>query len=124
MAKTGKLGFLMSLGIITAASVATAGSTGSRVVTYTSATEALGVVRDARFSSNSVEFIGCSVAANGLVACFIKDAAGTYKSCTTTAAGFQTAAAAIGPNSHLTIHYNAAGTCTYLDVYNTSIYLD
>ncbi|HEY3501100.1 MAG TPA: hypothetical protein VGK73_40680 [Polyangiaceae bacterium] len=91
---------------------------------FANGTEARGVVRDVRFSSNSVEFIGCNVQHNGVVSCFIKDAAGTYKSCSTTAAGFATAAAAIGPNSFLRIMWNAAGTCTYLETYNTSIYLD
>jgi hypothetical protein len=119
-----KLGFLVSFGGMTLASVAMAGSTANQTVQHVSSTEARGVVRDARFSSNNVEFIGCNVQANALVGCFVKDAAGTYKTCTATAAGFATAAAAIGPNSHLTIKWNSSGTCTFLDVYNTSIYLD
>lgn len=114
----------MSLAIMTLGSVALAGSSSSQTVQHVSSTEARGVVRDARFSSNSVEFIGCSVQSNGLVGCYVKDAANTYKNCTTTAAGFATAAAAIGPNSHITVKWNASGTCTFLDVYNTSIYLD
>jgi hypothetical protein len=119
-----KIGFLMSLGILTVASAAMAGSTSGQTVTYNSSTEAVGVVRDARYSSDTVEFIGCSVQSNGLVACYVKDAAGTYKNCTTTAAGFATAAAAIGANSQLTIRWDASANCTLLNVYNTSIYLD
>jgi hypothetical protein len=119
-----KLGFLASLGILTAASVATAGSSSSKTVTYLSSTDVEGVVRDARFSSNNVEFIGCSVNNSGLVACFMKDAAGTYKSCTATSATFATAASAIGANSYVRVKWNASATCTYLETYNTSIYLD
>jgi len=118
------IGFKLGLGILAIASGVSAGSTSGSTVTHISATETRGVVRDVRFSANSVEFLGCSVRSNGLVACFAKDAAGTYRSCSTTAAGFATAAAGIGPNSFLTITYNAAGTCTLVDAYNTSIYLD
>jgi len=120
-----KLGLLTIFGTTTLASVAMAGSTSSQTVTYNAAvTEAVGVVRDVRYSSNSVEFIGCSVQSNGLVGCYIKNAAGTYRNCTTTAAGFATAAAAIGANSQLTIDWNSSAVCTFLNVYNTSIYLD
>jgi hypothetical protein len=118
------IGFKLGLAIMAVASVVSAGSTSSKVVTHNSATETTGVVRDARFSASAIEFIGCLVRSNGLVLCIAKSAGDVYRSCSTTAAGFATVAAGIGPNTLITMNYNAAGTCTALEAYNTSIYLD
>jgi hypothetical protein len=106
------------------ASAVSAGATSSQPVTHVSATETRGVIRDARFSANAVESIGCEMNNAGLVACFMKDAAGVNRSCTTTSASFAATASSIGPNSFVRVFYNAAGACTGLDVYNSSIYLD
>jgi hypothetical protein len=118
------IGIKAGLFTLAVASAVSAGSTSSEVVTHVSATETRGVIRDARFSANNVEFIGCQMNNAGLVACFMKNAANVYRSCTTTSSSFAATASSIGPNSHLRIFYNAQGTCTGLDVYNSSIYLD
>lgn len=118
------IGLHFGLGIMAIASAVSAGSTSSKVVTHNSSTQTTGVVRDARYSASAIEFIGCLVRSNGLVACYAKSADDVYRSCSTTAAGFATVAAGIGANTLITMSYNSSGTCTSLEAYNTSIYLD
>ena len=109
---------------VAAAGAAFAGYTAPAGVTVTS-TYMSGGLSAARSAPNSTEYIRCYV--NGFsgdpqVGCSAKDAAGTFKSCTTYRPAIAHAATAINSSSYLNVYFTGS-ECTQLIVYNGSQYL-
>jgi hypothetical protein len=91
------------------------------VTVSTSSHWAEGALGDARNSSDSNQFIGCSVN-NGQAYCAAQDASGTYVSCVTTATSFLNALNSLNGGSALYFAYNTSGVCSSLIVYNYSYF--
>jgi hypothetical protein len=80
----------------------------------------LGSVRN---TADAVQHIGCytnAFAASVTTFCQARNAAGTSISCSTTSANLVNVVHGLTGDSHLWFSWNAAGTCTEIDVYNVS----
>jgi hypothetical protein len=89
------------------------------------ATQAYGVIGDARASADSTQYIGCEVYGDASGAadaeCYARDSAGTTLYCTTSSPAILQAAASIGVDSY--IQFGVTGTaCSFLRVTKASLY--
>jgi hypothetical protein len=107
-------------------------ATTSRVTVNTSADGSgfvFGSVSGARYSSDSTQFIGCSLHANAAGTssgtCSAMDAEGTYFGCrwSNPPAAVVAAIASIGPQSRILFNVNADGSCSNMSVTQASYYL-
>lgn len=84
---------------------------------------ASGALGSARNSADVVQHIGCytyAMPASVTTFCQARDAAGTSVSCSTTAANLVQVVRGMSGDSHLWFSWNAAGTCTEIDLFNVS----
>jgi hypothetical protein len=83
-----------------------------------------GSVIGARYSSDSMQNIGCQVydGSPEQVICYAQNSAGSYVSCSTTDADKLALVNRISSISYI-VFYTSNGSCSYLSVDNSSIYL-
>ncbi|AKJ08085.1 hypothetical protein ATI61_107519 [Archangium gephyra] len=84
---------------------------------------AAGAVGSVRNSADGTQYISCRLYTSGTgnaVSCYANDAAGTFVSCTATAANYVTVMSAITSASHIQFSYDANGNCTELQVSTSS----
>lgn len=87
-----------------------------------------GSLRNARFSGDTVQYIGCAHSAysdgTNEVACYARNAAGSTRSCVTTNADLMRTAAMVGPATNLQFLISADGvSCEEITSHNYSSYL-
>jgi hypothetical protein len=95
----------------------------SPVFIDTGARIANGMLGSARNSADAVQHIGCytnALTASVTTFCQARNSAGTSVSCSTTSANLVNVVQGMTGDSHLWFSWNAAGTCTEIDVYNVS----
>ena len=122
---------VMGMGVVGAllvAGLSTAGSSsGSPVTLFTDSGSGLpgakGSLRSARFTSDSVQYIGCGHHAyddgTTFVSCYARDAAGTLRTCFTSDQRMVRTAETLDPASYLFFTVGADGSCERLNT-NTS----
>jgi hypothetical protein len=120
----------LGVGLMVAGSIcssaALAGDAMSYAVTITNfgaSSSAMGQLNTARYSSDSYQYIGCSItiSTSTYVQCAAQDANGNYLSCTTTNAGYVAVAQAINETSLVAFGVSSGGsTCSDLFVDNAS----
>jgi hypothetical protein len=118
-------------GVLLVASAAHAGFSHPIKTVTISGNAASGILRDVRFSANSVESIGCDLQAGAdgnpiWAICMAKNAAGVQRSCQLPEIdardnAIATALAGLNAASHLAFSWNAAGVCTTVTVSNNSM---
>ena len=118
--------FAVALGLLFAMSSAWAGLTTNNAVYIAGSNpgSAYGNINAARFSSDSTQYIGCSVFPSSNLgvtqtSCYAKNSAGTYMTCNSTSPVIAQIAASIGSTSYLWFTVTN-GSCTYLNVDNWS----
>jgi hypothetical protein len=118
--------FAVALGLLFAASPASAGFTSNSPVYIVTGNpgSSYGNVNSARFSSDSTQYIGCQLYPTtnlGLTqtSCFAKNSTGTYMSCNSTSPVIAQIAASINSTSYITFTATN-GSCSYLTVENWS----
>jgi hypothetical protein len=83
--------------------------------------QAVGSLTSARFSSDTVQNIGCLADSNGLAECWAQDSTGRYVACTSTSSNALRAAASVTPASNINFQFtNGSSTCAYVLVENRS----
>lgn len=111
------------------AAVASAGASLSPDVVVVGSTTARGGMRAARNSSDSQQYIGCTLRhiegnTRPVVMCSARDSAGRSLSCSSTDPVQGLVVASIGPDSHIYFEVRNGYLCTEIDVVNDSRYLD
>lgn len=94
---------------------------GWEVTVDTTNRDASGTLGSVRNSSDSVQYIGCSMYTYDTgstinVVCVAKDESGTLASCSTSASNFVEVATTLGSESHVLFSWDTSGECTYLFV--------
>lgn len=123
--KTYALAFLIGLALAASATTAVAGSK-LRFEVMVTATSAQGSMGSARASSDSNQFIGCTVVGGPFGtggSCAAVDRAGVFKTCSVPAASAATmlpAIEAIGSASYIAFSFDASGNCTSVQASNLS----
>jgi hypothetical protein len=122
--KLGKFHFaaLAALALVAVAGATRAGwrAGGTLSLSSTSASGALGNIRN---SSNSTEYAACSISSNGgarSAFCLFVDSAGVGKSCSTSDADLVNTIGTMVSDSTFYITFNASGACTSVAVSNSS----
>jgi hypothetical protein len=83
--------------------------------------QVVGSLSSARFSSDSVQEIGCLTDNTGLTECSATDSTGKGVTCTSTSSSFASVARSITPGSNINFQFAVGGgTCKYLLVDNRS----
>ena len=104
-------------------SSAFAASAGSRAVYQAYFNDAQrwanGTMTDARGSADNNQLIGCYHNAS-FAGCYVTNAAGQGRTCTTTNPALIDVIREIGPESYIYFQWNADGTCNYVLVENSS----
>ena len=115
--KRRNMGWMVAMGLsLSAAGTTQAGYDGNfQVVVDDANKQAFGTLVGARRSADNVQKLGCTVKANDAI-CYATNAAGVYRSCTTTDPGLTAVARSINSESYLWFIWNAAGTCTAITV--------
>lgn len=98
---------------------------------YVTSTSASGSIRDARYSNDRLQHIGCSVStatnsSEDYIYCSAKDKAGNSFWCHSigsSAANFKKALKTVNDYSLISVHKNGDGTCSNLYIENSSFYL-
>jgi hypothetical protein len=95
----------------------------STVFINTATRVANGSLGAARNTADAVQHIGCytnAFPASVTTFCQARNAAGTSVSCSTSSANLVAVVRGMTGDSHLWFSWDAAGTCTEIDVYNVS----
>jgi hypothetical protein len=96
------------------------------VYSSSSGGSASGALRAARYSSDSTQYIGCSMASDAVssayVSCYARSSAGSYLYCytSTPSTAALNALSAVNDTSFVYFQSNSAGKCTYLSIGNQS----
>ncbi len=111
------MGWMLAMGLsLSAAGTSHAGyEVNFPVVVDDASKQAYGTLVAARRSADAVSRLGCTVKAND-VTCYATNAAGVYRTCTTTDPALMAVARSINSESYLWFIWNAAGTCTSITV--------
>ncbi|MBP6749282.1 MAG: hypothetical protein KA144_06550 [Xanthomonadaceae bacterium] len=111
-----RMGWMLTIGLSLSAAAAQAGYDGNFPVVVDDANkQAYGTLVGARRSADTVQRLGCTLKSDNAV-CYATNAAGVYRSCTTTDAALMAVARSISSESYLWFVWNAAGTCTSITV--------
>jgi hypothetical protein len=122
---------LLWMAVVTAslltARVSSAGfKSDSQVYVSTASTIAIGAMGSARAAADATQYIGCInegySTGTQYILCFARNSAGAYGSCTSSDPRLISAAASITSSSFLEFAWNSAGTCTFLEVMDTSYF--
>jgi hypothetical protein len=81
-----------------------------------------GSVGSARNSSNTTEYIGCTINSWGSGSCSARNAGGTYKRCTTKNSSRVAFIRDLPDSPYIYVAFNAAGECTYIGLGNKSYF--
>ena len=115
---------VLGLAVVAQSLPAWAGAVAQSEVTITTST-AYGSMAGARYSTDSQQYIGCTLqnSGGGFVRCTARDKAGKYFTCGSTDVRLTSAAKALTDFSYLAFSITpGSSSCSDLQVYNSSFY--